>query len=98
MRTSVVIFIDWIANVSPPLAYYCSFVSGHLIVLEKNSGICLVGVEETCRRLFSECVLRVMGPKATSTFQDYQLCDRLKAVIDRAVHGFQAILDTKYTT
>ena len=38
-----------------------------------------------------------MGTEATSMCQDDSLCAGLKAIIDRAVHGVQAIWDTKYT-
>ena len=68
-------------------------MSGRLVVLDKQPGVSLVGVEETWRKLFSKCVLRVMGPKDTKTCQDYQLCARLKAGIYGTVQGFQYIWD-----
>ena len=33
LRTSVEIFLDWLANGIPPWAAYCAFMSGRLIVI-----------------------------------------------------------------
>ena len=38
-------------------------------------------------------MLKVTGLEVTMACQDYQLCDGLKAGIDGAVHGVQAIWD-----
>ena len=43
-------------------------------------------------------MIKVTRPEATMACQDYNLCDRHKAVIDDAVHGVQAICDEKSTT
>ena len=51
----------------------------------------LIGVRETWRGLFANIVLNNTRPEDTMACQDYQLCDRLKVVIDSAVHGVQAI-------
>ena len=49
------------------------------------------------RQLFAKCVLRVTGPEAPIVCQDSQICAGLIAGIDGAVHGVQAIWDTKTT-
>ena len=73
-------------------------MSGRLIALDKQPGVLTVGVGETWRRLFAKYVLRVTVPEATILCQGDQLCARLKALIDGAVHRVQSIWDTKLTT
>ena len=68
--TSVDIFVDWISNQSPPPESYRSFVSDHLIVVNKRPFVIPVGVEETWQCLFTKCVLRVMRTEATNACQD----------------------------
>ena len=98
LLTSVEIFVDWIANMSPSWASYCAFMLSHLIPLDQQLVFCPVEVGENWRCLFDKCVLRVTGPEATNACQDYQLCVRLKAVIYSAVYRVQAISETKPTT
>ena len=50
-----------------------------------------VGVGETWRRLFAKILLKVTGIEVTMVCKDDHLCDGLKAGIDGAVHGVQAI-------
>ena len=62
LRTSVETFVDWLSNGSPPWAAYRAFMYGRMIEIDKQPGVRPVGVGETWRRLFSEIVLKVMGP------------------------------------
>ena len=71
---------------------------GRLIALDKQPGVCLVGVGETWKRLFSNIVLKVTVPKAAMACQDDHLCAGLKAKIDGAAHGVQDIWDENTTT
>ena len=64
---------------------------GRLIVLDKQPGVRLVGIGETWWRIFSKIVLNVTGLKATMACQDEQPCAGLRAIIDGAVHGVQAL-------
>ena len=68
------------------------------IVLDKQPGVHLVRVGETWRCIFVNIVINFTGPEATMACQDDQLCDGIKAGIDNAVHGVQAIWDEKLTT
>ena len=52
MRTSVENLVDWLANGSPPWAAYCAFMSGRLIVLDKQPVVRPVGVGGTLRSIF----------------------------------------------
>ena len=98
LRTSVKFFFDWIANRSPTWAAYCSFMSSGLITIDKQPGVRPVQWGETWIRIFTKCVLRVAGPEAPNTCQNYHLCAGLKAWIDSAVHRAQDIWYTKSTT
>ena len=91
-------FFDWLANGSLPWAAYPTFMPGHLIGLDKQPDVRLVGVGETWRRIFANIMLKATGPKATMTCQDDQLCAKLKPVIYGTVHGVQAIWDENFTT
>ena len=73
-------------------------MSGHLIALDKQPGVCLVGVGETRRHLFAKCVLKFTGPEYTSVCQKDQLYSGLKAVIDGSVHEVKAIWDNNFST
>ena len=42
---------------------------------------------------FSKIVLKVTGPEATMVCQDDQLCARLKAGIDGAIHRVKVLWD-----
>ena len=86
LRTSVVTFVDWLANGIPPWAAYRAFMSGQLIALDKQPHVRPVAVGETRRRLFAKIVLKVTGPEATMTCQDEHICAGLKAGIDSAIH------------
>ena len=90
--------VDWLANGSPPWAAYCAFMHDLLISLDKQPGVRPVGVGETWRSIFTKIMLKVTGPEATMECQDDQMCAGLKAGIDIAVHGVQAIWDEKSTT
>ena len=85
------------ANKSPPSVAYWSFMSGHLIALDKKTGILLAGIEETWRQLFSKCVLEVTGPESTHACKDNQICRVLKDGIYGALQGVQYIWDATST-
>ena len=56
-------FVDWLANGILPWAYNHEFMSGRLIVIEKQSSVRPVDVGETWRRIFSKIALKVAGPE-----------------------------------
>ena len=95
LRTIVENFVNWLSNGIPLWAAYCAFKSGRLIVLDKQPVVRPVGVGETWRRLFSNILLKIMGPEATMAFQYDQLCVR---GINSAIHGVQALWDKNLTT
>ena len=96
--TNVETFFSWLANGSLPCAAYRAFMSGCLIALDKQPGVCLVGVGKTWRHLFAKIVLKVTGPEAIMTCQDDQLCAGLKAGIYGAIHGVQALWGENLST
>ena len=54
LRTSIETFVDWLANGIQSWAAYCAFMSGRLIVLDKQPGVRPVGVGEMRRSLFCQ--------------------------------------------
>ena len=72
-------------------------MSDHLIILDKQPGVCPVVVGENWRHLFAKCVIRVTGLKSTNMCQHDQLFDGLKAGTGGYVHRVQNIWDTKLT-
>ena len=87
--TSVEIFVDWLANGSPPWAAYRAFMSGRLMAFGKQPGVHPVGVGETWRHLFDSIVINITGTEDKMACQDDQLCAGLKAGINGAVHRDQ---------
>ena len=94
---SVEYFLYLLANQNPPWATYRSFMSFHLMPLDKLPGVHLRDIKETWRQLFSKCVLKFMGPEVTHVCKDDQMCAGLKSLIDQAAHGAQYIWDAKST-
>ena len=80
------------------MATYNVFMSGHLITLNKQPGVYLLGVGEMRRHLFAKCVLKVTGPEYTIVCQEDQIYSGLKAVIYGSVHEVKAIWDNKFST
>ena len=62
---------------------------GRMIALDKQPGVRHEGIWETLRRIFAKIVLKVTIPESTMACQYDQLCARLKARIDGAIHGIQ---------
>ena len=90
--------MDGLANGSLPWAAYRAFMSGRLIALEIQPGVRPVGVGETWRRLFANILLKVTGSEATMACQDDHMRAGLKAGINGAIHGVQALWDENSTT
>ena len=74
---------------------YREFMSGRLIASDKHPGDRPVRLEETWICLFSMILLKVTRPEATRVWQYEQHFSGLKAGIEGAFHGVQAIWDTK---
>ena len=68
-------------------------MSGQITALDKQTGVCPVGLGEKWRRLFAKIILKVTVSETTIVCQDDQLCDGIKAGIDNAIHGVQALWD-----
>ena len=57
-------FVDWLSNGSLPWYAYNAFMSGHLIVLDKQPGVRPFSVGETSRHIFAKIVINVTGQEA----------------------------------
>ena len=73
-------------------------MSGRLIVLGKQPGVCPVRVRKSWRRIFDKIVIKVTGSEYTMACQDDQLYARIKAVIDGTFHRVQYFWNKKSTT
>ena len=98
MSGSVKTCVDWLSINSFSWTSYCAFMSGRLIALDKQPGVCLVGVGETWRCLFANILIMVTGLESTMVCQYDQLCAGLKAGIYGVVNGVQAVWDENLTT
>ena len=98
LRTSMKTFVDWLVNGSPPFADHCAFMPVRLIALEEQPGVRPVVVGETWRRIFPKIVFKVTGSEATMEYQYDQMRAVLKARIDGAIHGVQALWDENSAT
>ena len=90
-------FLYWLANQNPPWDAYKAFMFGHLISLEKLTGVCPVGAGEIWCPLFAKCVLNVTGSRATHACRDDHICAWLKTGIDMVLHGVQYICEANST-
>ena len=77
---------------------YLSCMSVWLIAIDKQPGILLFGLGETWQRLFDNIVLKVTVPEEDILCQDDQLCARLKAVTNIAIHRVQALWEETFST
>ena len=61
-------------------------MAGQLVALDKQPGVHPLGVGNALRRLMAKLVLCAVGDQATQQCGNYNLCVRLKAGIEGAVH------------
>ena len=90
--------VDWPANKSPPWAAYHEFMSGCLIALDKQTGVCPVRVGENWRHSFSKIVLKVTRLEDTMACKDDQMRAVIKVEINGTVQWVKNIWDEKSTT
>ena len=90
-------FVDWLSNESLPWAAYRAFISGRLIVLNKQPGARPVVIGEMWRRLFSNIALKATEPEATVLCHYDHMCSRLKAGIYGTIHRLKSLWDKKPT-
>ena len=57
LRNEVAELTMWLANGFPSWSSYRALMSGRLIALDKNPGVRPIGIGESWRRLFAECLL-----------------------------------------
>jgi hypothetical protein len=87
LREEMATWTNWLANTSPPWAAYRALMANRLVALDKQPGTCSVGIGEVYRRLWAKCLLKAIGSQATAACGNYNLCARLQAGIEGAVHA-----------
>ena len=93
LRLIVGEFIEWMSNGWPPWAAYRALMSGRLIALDKQSGIRLVGVGETWRRLMAKYLIKAAGPEAKAACGTTHLAGSLEAGIEGAIHTMRVFFE-----
>ena len=66
--------------------------------LDKQPGVCPVGIGEIYRRLWAKCILNAIGTQATVACDNFNLCAGLPAGIDGAVHAIWRVWEDPPTT
>ena len=97
LHISVETLVEWLTNQIPPWAAYREFISERLIALDKELGVYPMGIRETCRQLFSTCLLKVTVPESTHTCKYDQLYEGFRTGIDKALQGVQSIWEANST-
>ena len=73
-------------------------MSGRILAIYKQPDVRQKDVGKPWRRLFAECLMKFTGPETINACQDDEICAVLKAGIDGAVQGVQAIWDNNLST
>jgi len=76
----------WLANQLPPWATYWALMACQLVALNKQPGICPVGIGKIYQHLMAKCLLVATGHQAMATCDNLNLCAGLPAGIEGAVH------------
>jgi len=82
-------FTKWLANAHPPWAAYRALMACRLVALDKQLGVCPLGISEIYRRLLAKYLLGVSGHHATQACDNFDLCAGLRASIEGAAHAVQ---------
>ena len=75
------------ANPSPPWDAYCALIECRLVVLDKQPGVCPVGIGETLRQAPAKLVTRAAGDQANKVCGNLQLCTGLEVNIEGDTHA-----------
>jgi len=87
LRAELAVLTNLLANEHPPWAAYRALMACHLVALDKQPGVCPVGIGEIYRRLMAKCVLAAAGQRAAAACGNLNLCAGLPAGIEGAVHA-----------
>ena len=78
---------DWMANFSPPWAYYRALMACRLVAMDKRPGVRPVGIGETLRQAITKLIIKTVGDQAKAACGSLQLCAGLEAGIEEANHA-----------
>lgn len=68
-------------------------LGSRLIVLDKNPGVCPIGVREVARRLISKTILAILKDDILDVTGTHQLCAGQVAGCKAAIHTIRSIFD-----
>ena len=63
-------------------------MASRLVPLNKNHGLCPIGVGEVLRRVMGKVVMRTFSEDVTTTFSDAQMCGR-NSGSEAAIHAMR---------
>lgn len=87
LTAELIAWTEWLANNSPPWAGYHAMMACCLIAIDKQPGVCPVGIGEVYRCLFAKAVIAHTSSKAAFACGSTNLCAGLPAGIEGAVHA-----------
>ena len=80
----------WLSTESPPYAAIHGLMTQRMVALDKQLGVCSIGIRECWLRGVSKTVLQEFGAEAKTACGKIQLCAGLEAVIEGALHACAA--------
>ena len=89
LRLTVTDFGEWLANGRTPWAAYPAFMSGRLIVPDKQTRFRPVRLQKTWRRLMVKCVLRVLEQNAKAACGTKHLGGGVEVGIEGVIHNIR---------
>ncbi len=86
LRQEMANWVEWLSNESPPWAAYCALMCRRLVELDKQPGVRLVAIGEIWHQCIAKGNLAGLGAQAKGACRSIQLCARLEASIEGALH------------
>ena len=77
----------WLANTLPPWAAYRAMRQGRLVALDKQPGLCPLGIGKSWMHAVTKLVLAELGRDGKAACGSTQLCAGLEAGIEGAIHA-----------
>ena len=95
LREEMAMWVDWLANSSPPWAAYRASMARRLVGLDKQPGVRPLGIGEVWQRLWAKLVLEDAGQQGKLACGSEQLCAGLEAGIEGAIHAVRQRREAK---
>ncbi len=94
LRQEMAHWVEWLSNESPPWVAYRALMCRRLVVLDKQPGVRPVAIKEIWHRCIAKGNLAGSGAQAKGACGSIQLCARLEASIEGALHAVRLCTET----